>query len=592
MDALQQSHAIPNQADRLQPARLPLPTISSLSAPAAIPAVPAPFYYLDNFLTVLDWIATRYSSMLITEELAFIDNFRGLPLTSQALLVRMAMRKGELFRASKLHYDEIGCPRRAAEPLVAAGWLDDTPLLGVDHLFALLRKDELAAIFDFPPDLKNARKDLQLAALLEDETLAAEARTLADWHPDPIADCVYHLRIDALCERLRLMFFGNLHQDWSEFVLSELGIFKYEKVALSAVSQGFRNRQDIDDYLHLQLCRERFHGGEAIAELMPAIPAAAYAGDWLENRRAKLLFQIARQHERHGELADALRIYADCPWPDARLRMVRVLERLGQIAIAFDIAGAAAEAPESEAERQQLLRTLPRLRRQLGHAGSPARTARAAAPVTRHDLTLPRPAPHIVVEALVRDHLTQHNAPVLYVENTLVNSLFGLLCWEAIFAPVAGAFFHPFQSGPADLHSPDFQRRREREFQACLAQLDSDDTYRQTILRNFRDKSGTLSPFVYWDLLTEQTLTLALHCLPAAHLRKWFDRLLLDIRTNRSGYPDLIQFWPEQRRYRMIEVKGPGDRLQDNQIRWLEYCALHDMPVSVCYVQWTQEEAA
>jgi len=59
-------------------------------------------------------------------------------------------------------------------------------------------------------------------------------------------------------------------------------------------------------------------------------------------------------------------------------------------------------------------------------------------------------------------------------------------------------------------------------------------------------------------------------------------------QVNRSGLPDLIQFWPHEKRYRMIEVKGPGDRLQDNQIRWLDYCVAHNMPVAVCYVQWIQ----
>jgi hypothetical protein len=28
--------------------------------------------------------------------------------------------------------------------------------------------------------------------------------------------------------------------------------------------------------------------------------------------------------------------------------------------------------------------------------------------------------------------------------------------------------------------------------------------------------------------------------------------------------------------------------LQDNQIRWLDYCASHGMPVSVCHVRWAQ----
>ncbi|MGV8597625.1 VRR-NUC domain-containing protein, partial [Pseudomonas aeruginosa] len=43
---------------------------------------------------------------------------------------------------------------------------------------------------------------------------------------------------------------------------------------------------------------------------------------------------------------------------------------------------------------------------------------------------------------------------------------------------------------------------------------------------------------------------------------------------------------PAQRRYRMVEVKGPGDRLQDNQLRWLQFCCEREMPVAVCYVRW------
>jgi hypothetical protein len=45
-----------------------------------------------------------------------------------------------------------------------------------------------------------------------------------------------------------------------------------------------------------------------------------------------------------------------------------------------------------------------------------------------------------------------------------------------------------------------------------------------------------------------------------------------------------VQFWPAERRYRMIEVKGPGDRLQDNQQRWIEYALRHELPISVCHV--------
>src|SRR5690606_40982448 len=102
---------------------------------------------------------------------------------------------------------------------------------------------------------------------------------------------------------------------------------------------------------------------------------------------------------------------------------------------------------------------------------------------------------------------------------------------------------------------------------------------------NFIAKAGRQCTFVNWSVLNQGLLDQALHCIPAAHLRQWFVRLLADIPANRSGLPDLIQFWPDQKRYRMIEVKGPGDRLQDNQLRWLDYCGAHGLPVAVCYVR-------
>jgi len=179
---------------------------------------------------------------------------------------------------------------------------------------------------------------------------------------------------------------------------------------------------------------------------------------------------------------------------------------------------------------------------------------------------------------------------VHYVENALINSLFGLLCWPAVFAPLPGAFFHPFQRGPADLDAPDFHERRKALFTDCLAQLDT-SAYRDVILRRYAEKSGVQSPFVFWGALSDTLLAQALDCLPAAHLKLYFARLLRDVKTNRSGLPDLIRFWPAERRYELVEVKGPGDKLQDNQIRWLQYCVSHGMPVRVCHVSWREEGA-
>ncbi len=144
----------------------------------------------------------------------------------------------------------------------------------------------------------------------------------------------------------------------------------------------------------------------------------------------------------------------------------------------------------------------------------------------------------------MRDHLHRESAPVHYVENALITGLFGLLCWEVLFAPLPGAFFHPFQSGPADLYREDFVARRRERFDACLARLE-DGRYRQAIHDNWRMKAGIANPFVHWGALTEELLEQALECIPAEHLRACFERLLGNLRANRAGLPDLIQFLPE-----------------------------------------------
>jgi VRR-NUC domain/Fanconi anemia-associated nuclease SAP domain len=546
-----------------------------------------PPYYLQNFERALTWLAQRYDDLFDTSERAFLADFARLPMPSRALLVRMLMRKGPLFRASRLRYEEIGCTLQAAQPLVTLGWIDPNPTLTIDELFALVTRSELQRTFPDAANRKSARKSEWLDAL---RAKHGNARRYTEWDAYT-SDRVLHVTIVPLSDRLRLMFFGNLHQDWSEFVLADLGVFNYETVSFSPSARAFRQRADVDAWLSLHACREALDALEHDAPVEPLFAkATAIAIDnaWLETRRAKLLFCIGYRAEQRQQWDAALDVYACCAWPGARYRHMRVLERCGRFDEAFALASQAANEPESEAESQRIKRILPRLQRRLR---LPISRIAPVPPIVRDTLTLSRPPEPFSVESAVRDHLDAPQAPVYYVENALINSLFGLLCWKPVFAPIPGAFFHPFQRGPADLHAPDFHARRADAFARCLAQLDS-DAYRETIARHFDHKAGLQSPFVSWGTLTRELLHLALACLPAAHLKLCFTRLIEDIRENRSGLPDLIRFWPDEGRYELIEVKGPGDRLQDNQIRWLQYCARHGMPVRVVDVRWVDADGA
>lgn len=552
---------------------------------------PHRYYYLHNFQRALDWLAARYADVFAADERGFLGAFPDLPMPSRALLVRLLMRRSAVHRAERLYYEEIGPVEAAAQPLLALGWLRADPVLGWPQWAALHTKEELARRYPQAGLRASARK-AELLAGLEAFLGPPEARPCSGWGAAP-DEAIWSVEVAPLVQRLRLMFFGNLDQSWAEFVLADLGIFQYEKVEIDAATRAFQRAEDVDVYLALQAVRDRLD--EAEPEEAPALRAQLAACEtavpWLARRHAKVWFRLGQWCERAAVWAEAELAYRASAYPGARQRLIRVLERQQRYAEAHALAADALARAESEAERQLVSRMLPRLARQAGHA-APARRARLAPePIV---LTLERPYDASRVELVTRNHFAGDGTCVHWVENGLINSLFGLLCWDAIFQPLAGAFFHPFQRGPADLHEPDFRARRAQAFDACLATL-RDGGHRARILARFEEKAGIQSPFVFWGMLTRELLEMALDCIPAEHLSLWFARLLDDLKTNRSGLPDLVRFWPAERRYEFIEVKGPGDRLQDNQARWLEYAVAHGLPVRVCHVRWARprmEQAA
>ena len=144
-----------------------------------------PLYYLHNFRQVLDWLGHRYADLLDTDEQHFIQQFDRLPQASQALLVRMVMRKGVHFRAGKLTYQEIGCPHAAVRPLLELGWVDDQCPLAFHELFALLQKSEMLAVFQAWIDQPKATRPTGLNPWRRNSPKAAASPTGApSWPTD------------------------------------------------------------------------------------------------------------------------------------------------------------------------------------------------------------------------------------------------------------------------------------------------------------------------------------------------------------------------------------------------------------------------
>jgi len=172
-------------------------------------SLPPELYYLSNFRTVLAWLGERYADLLTAEEQTFISNFEAVEWRAQALLVRMIMRRGCHFRLSKLDYPEIGDCLSAARPLLELGWISEQMPLTAVEVAELLRKDELLAHLPLSDRRSSQKKTVLLEQLLAQDL---PAQPFSNWCP-ALNDRLLSLQIDELCNRLRLMFFGNLAQD-------------------------------------------------------------------------------------------------------------------------------------------------------------------------------------------------------------------------------------------------------------------------------------------------------------------------------------------------------------------------------------------
>lgn len=542
----------------------------------------APDYYLVNFQFLLDWVVRRYDDVLSDDEKSFVQRFSQLDRASQCLLVRLSSRKGPLFRADKLKYAEIASIEHAATLLITHGLLANDSLLTISEVSQLLTKVELLTLFnDQLRTYKNERKEILVEHLI---AVYPEPNTWNAWTNNVFGQ-VYRLDNRHTISTLLLLFFGNAYQDLTEFVLQDLGLLRYETYPVDHHHRIFKNRTELEQYQLLIALREQLAHATTPEQLLAVtgqLPESS--SDAIERRRARLCNQLAYEFERRQEYKLALQLYEQSHLVPARERRVRLLEKHGDYPAAWALLSEILAQPGNEHERQIAERMAPRLAKKIG---VPV-LKKSSRCFSSQQLLLPQARDQsgkpLRVEDVVRQYFHTTTAPCFYVENLLLSGLFGLWIWPEMFRGIDGAFANPFQVAPLDLYQENFTAKRPGI--SSLWQLLDECAHQDHIEHYWQTKHGVINPFVNWQFLNKELVAIALACIPARDLKAIFERFLFDLKNNCCGLPDLIQFFPASNSYRMIEVKGPGDRIQDNQQRWLDFFIANKMPVEVCYVNW------
>ena len=531
-------------------------------------------YYLDNFTFLLDFVNRQYCHLLSEQEKQFYSTFQALTLDSRKLFVRLTNRKGPYFRLDKLNYPEVESLGDEIESLVAASLIVPT-VPDLESAIRICSKAELLdldACSEFPQSTK--KQDL--------------AEYLLSGQVNPVQALMIPVVELARTEELtvfKLLFFGNFHQDMTTFVMHEL-VAPFEQYEIDGNAALFRCREVIDELIVLRSLSDASYklmetegSEEDLLKLIEKLPARNIE-PVLSRRYDRMVNQIGRHLERAGRIEEAVGVYCRAQATPARERQARILDRLGKPQAAMKLCSSIIEAPQNEEELEFAQTFGQRLSSKHGFASDVSFNL----PVTKiKQTTIQVSRSHNSVEMCALAYFEDLGDECYYVENSLIRSLFGLCFWDIIYAPVSGAFFNPFQRGPVDLYTSDFVRSRRVLISDRFNELEKNGPL-GLATAIYREKQGVANPFVNWMSVDEQLMETALVKIPSQDLIRMFERLLIDLKNNSSGFPDLIVF--DQNSYRMIEIKGPGDKLQKNQARWFRYFMEHSIPAALVNVEY------
>ncbi|KAM3828217.1 fanconi-associated nuclease 1 [Vipera latastei] len=193
------------------------------------------------------------------------------------------------------------------------------------------------------------------------------------------------------------------------------------------------------------------------------------------------------------------------------------------------------------------------------------------------------------VEELALAHYKQQGFDQgIHGEGSTFTTLYGLLMWDILFMEgVPDVFRNSYQAFPLDLYTSSFYKNRQAAVEARLQSLHdaSTETLQKWVGEVWGAQEGKASALIGWDRFSSlQQAQSLVCCFGGPFLSGVCRRLSRDLRHCRGGLPDLVVWRTEDRQFKLVEVKGPGDRLSHKQMVWLDELQTLGASVEVCHV--------
>ncbi|XP_006136930.2 fanconi-associated nuclease 1 isoform X2 [Pelodiscus sinensis] len=597
-------------------------------------------YYLQNFLMVLQAVLENHDDLRLFDEQdsRTIAKFYQLSASGQKLYVRLFQRKLNWIKMNKIEYAEISADLSPViGELVEAGFLQTESELedlseGLD-LLSVLELKILAKTFH----LKNPNGQKQ--QLVEDFLKLAKQRSIFSSNQAGIGAVILKRVKDlfgksvrvckgprAVFSRVLLLFSltdsmedeeaGSGGQgQLSTVLMVKMGRTVFPSYTVNRKTSVFQDREDLLRYA-------------TAAHLSNDVAVAMANGNWTE---AKCLYMCAKGTWHELKNHPSLRCHRDLPeflrhftvgWMYTRIlsRGVEILQRLHMYEAIECIRKGLSDPFVRTGHRLALYQRALRLRdspsckkfRRLFQE-LPAITVEEVTHVTIKGKMCPQTGvgksvflvEHVddqeegedvalstvmcSVEELALTHYRQNGFDQgIHGEGSTFSTLYSLLMWDIIFMDgIPDVFRNSYQAFPLDLYTDSFYENRRDTIESRLQLLhaSSSETLKEMIANVWNAQEGKAAALVSWERFTSlQQAQSLVACFGGPFLSGVCRRLSKDLRHCRGGLPDLVVWSTQEHNFKLVEVKGPNDRLSHKQIIWLSELKKLGAAVEVCHV--------
>ncbi|GFS30207.1 zinc ion binding/nucleic acid binding/hydrolase [Actinidia rufa] len=470
--------------------------------------------------------------------------------------------------------------------------------------------------------------------------------SISDLQDNDLKEVLYLLTVselrEILCKLKKRLFFLNGEQDLSAFLLVDLGIVKYPNYNCTISNQIFSDRNDLLAYEEAievaqimdqsldenntefvlrcigisesRICNSSHREIHSSTSESQITYMSCFSASWVYSKVVLLGVSFLEREKRYNDAIDLLKQLLINFTSDGRrgywtLRLSVDLEHVGCLNESLSVAEDGLLDPWVRAgSRTALQRRVLRL-------GKPPRRWKIPSfsesvkrkiievhvqgrPLNCRTGTKNRfygeDGEQCGVEELALQYYAGEGGGWLGVhsESGIWLTIFGLLLWDALFADVPDVFRTRFQTAPLDLETDGFYETRKSIIEPLLGKI-YEGMAEEILITSWESHLGTACRGVNWDRHSLSELRAAVTCIGGPCLASFCRHLAQGYRSWSSGMPDLL-LWRFHGDYRgeakLVEVKGPTDRLSEQQRAWLlvlmdcgfnaEVCKVSPAPIS------------